>query len=236
TLSVHPDKECQYRLIVWRQAESLKDEVAMLRRCLNESLDLQKAIIDRCTYNGYLHRTVTLGEPTSQEVLSEWSEAPEIGSLMFLDVSQSALDEKVEMACLEREQKGKLLDLLKDSWSLFDGRLGHTSLAEHVIDTGYAQKAELLFKLTRKETPFKWDDSCQASMDYLKNCLISKPIWGLPDFTRPFFIHTDACDLGLGEALMQKDDLGPDVAVAFASRTLHKAERPYSTPEKECWE
>ncbi len=71
-------------------------------------------------------------------------------------------------------------------------------------------------------------------MDYLKNCLTSEPILRLPDFTRPCFIHTDACDLGLGAALMQKDDSGRDVAVAFASRTLHKAERPYSTPKKEC--
>ncbi len=37
-------------------------------------------------------RTVTLGEPTPQEVLSEWVDAPEIESLMFLNVSQSALD------------------------------------------------------------------------------------------------------------------------------------------------
>ncbi len=84
-------------------------------------------------------RTVTLGEPTPQEVLSEWVDAPEIESLMFLNVSQSALDEKVELACLEREQKGKLLDLLKDFFSLFDGHLGHTSLAEHVISTGDAK-------------------------------------------------------------------------------------------------
>ncbi len=88
-------------------------------------------------------RTVTLGEPTPQGVLSEWLEAPEIGSLMFLDVSQSALDEKVEMACLEREQKGKLLDLLKDFFSLFDGHLGHTSLAEHVINTVDAKPVHL---------------------------------------------------------------------------------------------
>ncbi len=33
------------------QVESLKDEVAMLQRCLNESLDLQRGIIDRCTQN-----------------------------------------------------------------------------------------------------------------------------------------------------------------------------------------
>ncbi len=71
-------------------------------------------------------------------------------------------------------------------------------------------------------------------MDYLKNCLTSEPILCLPDFTRLFFIHTDACDLGLGAALMQKDDSRREVAVAFASRTFHKAERPYSTPEKKC--
>ncbi len=87
-------------------------------------------------------RTVTLGEPTPQEVLSEWVDAPEIESLMFLNVSQSALDEKVELACLEREQKGKLLDL-QDLFSLFDGHLGHTSLAEHVINTGDATPAHL---------------------------------------------------------------------------------------------
>uniref|UniRef100_A0A8C1S3S0 Reverse transcriptase/retrotransposon-derived protein RNase H-like domain-containing protein n=1 Tax=Cyprinus carpio TaxID=7962 RepID=A0A8C1S3S0_CYPCA len=113
------------------------------------------------------------------------------------------------------------------------GFLGLTSYYRQFIPS-YAQKAESLFKLTRKETPFNWDDGCQASMDYLKNCLTSKPILCLPDFSRPFFIHTDACDLGLGAALMQKDDMGRDVVVAFASRTLHKAERPYSTPEKEC--
>lgn len=33
------------------QVESLKEEVEMLRRCLRESLDLQRGIIDRCTEN-----------------------------------------------------------------------------------------------------------------------------------------------------------------------------------------
>ncbi|RXN11706.1 MAATS1 isoform X1 [Labeo rohita] len=38
----------------------------------------------------------------------------------------------------------------------------------------------------------------------------------------------------MGAALMQRDNNGRDVVVAYASRALHKAERPYSTPEKEC--
>ncbi len=49
----------------------------------------------------------------------------------------------MELACLEREQKGKLLDLLKDFFSLFDGHLGHTSLAEHVINTSDAKPVHL---------------------------------------------------------------------------------------------
>ncbi|KAF7663492.1 hypothetical protein LDENG_00209240 [Lucifuga dentata] len=33
---------------------------------------------------------------------------------------------------------------------------------------------------------------------------------------------------------MQRDNDNRDVAVAYASRSLHKSEKPYSTPEKEC--
>ena len=30
---------------------------------------------------------------------------------------------------------------------------------------------------------------------------------------------------------MQRDDVGRDVVVAYASRALHRSEKPYSTPE-----
>ena len=98
----------------------------------------------------------------------------------------------------------------------------------------YAQIAEPLFALTKQDTPFAWDSSCQSAFDVLKGCITSAPILRFPDFMRPFFIHTDACDAGLGAALMQRDDEGRDIAVAYASRALHKSEKPYSTPEKEC--
>lgn len=57
------------------------------------------------------------------------------------------------------------------------------------------------------------------------------PVLSFLELSRPFFIHTDACDAGNGAALMQKDYAGRDVAVAYASRALHKLEKPYSTPE-----
>ncbi|CAI5682831.1 unnamed protein product [Oreochromis niloticus] len=98
----------------------------------------------------------------------------------------------------------------------------------------YARHAESLFALTKKDVQFHWDDKCQAAVDFLKHSITSAPVLRFPDFSRPFFIHTDACDAGLGAALMQKDEDGKDVAVAFASRAMHKSEKPYSTPEKEC--
>lgn len=71
-------------------------------------------------------------------------------------------------------------------------------------------------------------------MDILKRCITSAPVLRFPDFTFPFFVHADAFDPGLGAALMQKDAEGREVVEAYASQSLHKAEKPYSTPAKEC--
>lgn len=70
-------------------------------------------------------------------------------------------------------------------------------------------------------------------MDILKEHVTWAPVLSFPDFTRPFFIHTDACDGGLGIGLIQKDDKDQKDVEAYASRYLHKAELPYSPSEME---
>uniref|UniRef100_A0A8C1S0B5 Reverse transcriptase/retrotransposon-derived protein RNase H-like domain-containing protein n=1 Tax=Cyprinus carpio TaxID=7962 RepID=A0A8C1S0B5_CYPCA len=97
----------------------------------------------------------------------------------------------------------------------------------------YAHHAEPLFVFTRTDVPFVWSSECQTGMDFLKDKLTSAPVLRFLDFSLPFFIHTDACDIGLDAALMQRDNNGRDVVVAYVSRALLKSERPYSTPEKE---
>lgn len=106
--------------------------------------------------------------------------------------------------------------------------LGLTGYYRHFV-RDYAKIAEPLFALTKKDAPFDWDVNCQAAMECLKSSIISAPVLRFPDFTRPFYIH--ACDVGFGAA---RDDEGRDVAMAYASRTVHKSEKPYCTPEKEC--
>eukprot|EP00731_Ephydatia_muelleri_P029836 Em0021g359a len=81
-------------------------------------------------------------------------------------------------------------------------------------------------------TGFQWSEMCQDAFDTLKNKLISAPILVYPEFDKPFLLYTDASDNAIGGVLGQKHADGEKV-IAYWSRQLHKAERQYSTVEKE---
>eukprot|EP00731_Ephydatia_muelleri_P025835 Em0017g918a len=98
---------------------------------------------------------------------------------------------------------------------------------------GYSNIAAPLHKLTSKSAGgYNWDDNCQAAFQTLKQKLISPPILAYPDFKHSFTIATDASGLALGAVLSQEVE-GEEKAIAFWSRQLNKAERNYSTVERE---
>ena len=66
----------------------------------------------------------------------------------------------------------------------------------------------------------------------LIDSLVNAPTLAFPDFKKEFKIETDACDYGIGAMISQKND-GIDQQIAYFSRSLNKAERKYSTTEKE---
>lgn len=55
----------------------------------------------------------------------------------------------------------------------------------------------------------------------MKGFITTTTVLSFPDFSHPFFIHTDTCYTGLGAALKQQDDAGRNVAMAYASCALH---------------
>jgi len=84
----------------------------------------------------------------------------------------------------------------------------------------------------KKDVEFKWTDECQRAMNELKDRMVSQPILALPSSEGRYLLDTDASDFGLGAVLSQEQD-GCDRVIAYASRTLNKAERKYETTRKE---
>ena len=95
---------------------------------------------------------------------------------------------------------------------------------------GYAKVARPLHELTsgenakRKNRPVEWDDRCQESFEALKKLCSECPVLAYADYSKPFVLHTDASTIGLGAVLYQKQADGKDRVIAYASRTLNRAE------------
>jgi hypothetical protein len=93
---------------------------------------------------------------------------------------------------------------------------------------GYSKKTTPLSDLLKKSRRWEWTVDCQQAFEKLKTAVASAPVLGLPDFEKPFEVHTDASDRAIGGVLVQEGH-----PVAFESRKLNDAEQNYSTHEKE---
>ncbi|KZS03114.1 Uncharacterized protein APZ42_034224 [Daphnia magna] len=67
----------------------------------------------------------------------------------------------------------------------------------------FADKVHPLTALTRKSAEWKWGEEQTDAFECIKNCLITRPVLGYPDFSREFIIYTDASGYGIGAALAQ---------------------------------
>ncbi|GFU73536.1 retrovirus-related Pol polyprotein from transposon 297 [Trichonephila clavipes] len=93
----------------------------------------------------------------------------------------------------------------------------------------YADTCEPLYRLKKNGTKFNWSTETQDAFDKIKRALTEAPVLQLPKFKEQFNLFTDASGVGIGAVLSQ--NLRP---IAFASRTLNKAERNYTVTEREC--
>ena len=92
--------------------------------------------------------------------------------------------------------------------------------------------------LTKKGVHIKtaWNKECDACFANIKRILTSLPVLMIPDPSKPFYIHVDACRVGhgLGGVLLQRGPLGTLQPVAYWSRGLTDGERKHSATELEC--
>ena len=88
----------------------------------------------------------------------------------------------------------------------------------------YSNIARPLLDLTKKDTPWNWNNSCQNAFNRLKNCFLTKPILHLPDTSKPFAITTDASKYASGGVLLQADSNGEWHPCSYLSQSFGAAE------------
>ncbi|GFU14810.1 retrovirus-related Pol polyprotein from transposon 297 [Trichonephila clavipes] len=83
-----------------------------------------------------------------------------------------------------------------------------------------------------KKEKITWDEKCGKAFEELKAKLVSQPILFAPEFATDFILQTDASEVGAGVVLSQRIE-GEGHPIVFLSKKFSKAERNYSTVERE---
>ena len=100
--------------------------------------------------------------------------------------------------------------------------LGLTGFYRRFIKN-YAFHAKPLTYLTKEDVKWNWGEEQQLAFQRLKDHLMTEPVLKAPDFSRSWFLITDACDVGIAAWLGQRYN-GVLHAVAYFSRQLRKGE------------
>ena len=108
---------------------------------------------------------------------------------------------------------------------------GHVGFYRRFIKD-FSKLAKPLCELLVNDAKFEWDDRHQKSFEELKQFFTTVPLVRAPNLQLPFEVMCDASDFAIGAILGQRED-GKAYVIYYASKTLNKAQRNYTTTEKE---
>ncbi|GFS60062.1 transposon Ty3-I Gag-Pol polyprotein [Trichonephila clavipes] len=99
------------------------------------------------------------------------------------------------------------------------------------IKSRFCYLAEPLQSLLKSGVEFHWGPEEVEAFNSLKKALTSDPVLGMYDERASTEIHTDASGYGIGAVLVQIQN-NVEKVIAYASRTLTKAEKRIIPPQK----
>uniref|UniRef100_A0A0W0GFR5 Pro-pol protein n=1 Tax=Moniliophthora roreri TaxID=221103 RepID=A0A0W0GFR5_MONRR len=97
----------------------------------------------------------------------------------------------------------------------------------------YAEIAQPLHDLTKKNVPFKWTKLCQIAFEIMKLKFLQQLILKMPDDTQPFIIEADASKWATGAVLRQKDTDNEFHPCGYLSHALTETEWNYEIYDRE---
>jgi RNase H-like domain found in reverse transcriptase len=99
---------------------------------------------------------------------------------------------------------------------------------------GFSHHAKPLFKLTKKDQKWSWEEEQQQAFNEIKDQVMSSPILHFADDSKPFRIEADSSNFATGMVLSQQsdDDLKWHLN-AFYLKSLNAVERNYNIHDKE---
>lgn len=110
--------------------------------------------------------------------------------------------------------------------------LGLTSYYRKFIKD-YSEIAQPLYVLTKKNVPWTWSAECETAFRTLKEKLTTAPILAYPKVDGgEFTLDCDASSMSIG-AVLSQEQAGCERVIAYASRTLCKAEQNYCVTKLE---
>ena len=99
---------------------------------------------------------------------------------------------------------------------------------------GYATVAAYLTDIQQKSRVWSCGHAKQAEFETTKSRLLQAPVLIHPDMKKPFQLHTDASEVGIGATLSQLYEQFTSRLVACRSKKLNKAQLIYQVHEKKC--
>jgi hypothetical protein len=111
--------------------------------------------------------------------------------------------------------------------------LGFTGYYQHFIKDS-SKIARPLLDLTKQAMPWHWEDDQQQAFGELRDKMVSKPVLRQPDFSKVFYLQTDASKYGVGAVLSQDEGPQPTTPrkrhpVAYYLATFSPTEQNYDT-------
>ena len=212
-------------------SDNFKDHVDHIQKVLQKLREKGlKLKLDKCSF--FQQKVKFLGRVISKDGYS--MDPDSIAAVQALkNFTPQTVGQVRQMLGLLGYHRRNIQDFASIAKPLTDLLLSDTTLGGDHKEKIKGEKSE---KGKDKSVPSKkricWEQKHQVALNSLIDMTTSAPILAYPDYTEPFYLHTDASQVGLGCILYQKQQ-GMTRVIGYGSRSLKPAEKNYHSTKLE---